>query len=99
MVALPPSEEAKGIAMGKGNSGTGTHGNAGRGPGHGGRGPGGRRPGGGGGGTGGNTGGTKHKSSSVEGTPMVTVVYSIAAAIVIVLGSVGAYLAHGYGLV
>lgn len=51
----------------------------------------------GGGGPTGYTGGTNHKSSSVEGTPLATLVYSIAGGVVLTLGSVIAYLAHGYG--
>jgi hypothetical protein len=65
----------------------------------GGKGPTYRRPGGGGGGTGGNTGGTTHKSSSVEGSPIIRVVYSIAAGVVLTLGSVIGYIAHGYGVI
>lgn len=85
--------------MARGNSGQGTHGNAGRGSGHGGRGPGNRRPGGGGGGTGGNTGGTSHKSSSVEGSPIIRVVYAIAFGVVGTFLFVAYGLAHGYGLI
>lgn len=50
----------------------------------------------------GNTGygkGTKHKSSSVEGTPMIGLVYAIAGGVVLVIGSITAYLAHGYGVI
>lgn len=37
------------------------------------------------------------KSSSVEGTPIATLVYSIAGGVVLTLSGVVAYLAHGYG--
>lgn len=69
--------------------------------------PGGGRPPGrrGGGGSGprgpvrgGGTGrGTSHKSSSIEGTPIITVVYSIAGGVVLTMSSVIGYLLHGYG--
>lgn len=80
-------------------SGKGPSGRGERGPGRsGGRGPNYRRPGGGGGGTGGTTGGTRHKSSSVEGTPIMTLVWGIAAFVVLTIGSVGAYLLYGYSV-
>lgn len=43
--------------------------------------------------------GSTHKSSSVEGTPMIGLVYGIAAAVVLTMGSVVGYLLHGYGVV
>lgn len=43
-------------------------------------------------------GGTRHKSSSVEGTPIITVVYGIAAFVVVTVGGVTAFLLHGYGV-
>lgn len=54
---------------------------------------------GGGGGTTSNTGGTTHKSSSVEGTPVITMVYGIAVAVGLVVIGLGTFFAHGYGLV
>jgi hypothetical protein len=45
-----------------------------------------------------NTGGTRHKSSSVEGTPIITVVYALAAFVVLTVGSVATFLLHGYGV-
>lgn len=82
--------------MARGNNG----GRAGRSPGAmGGGGPRNRRPSGGGGGGRGYTGGTNHKSSSVEGSPVMTLVWGIAAFVVLTVGSVVAYMVHGYGLV
>lgn len=82
--------------MARGNSG----GRAGRTPGAaGGGGPRNRRPSGGGGGGRGYTGGTTHKSSSVEGSPIIGVVYALAAFVILVVGSVTAYMMHGYGLI
>lgn len=47
-----------------------------------------------------NTGrGTTHKSSSVEGSPIIGVVYALAAFVILVVGSVTAYMVHGYGLI
>lgn len=60
------------------------------------------RPGGGGGGTGGGTGGTRHKgggtsSSSVHDGPKILVM-TMATAVLGVIGGVGAFMAHGYGV-
>lgn len=44
-------------------------------------------------------GGTRHKSSSVEGTPIITVVYALAAFVVAVVGGVTAFFLHGYGVI
>lgn len=52
-----------------------------------------------GGGTTGYTGGTRHKSSSVEGTPILTLVYGVAAAVVLTVVSLIGYLAHGYEVI
>lgn len=43
-------------------------------------------------------GGTSHKSSSVEGTPIMTLVYAVAAFVVLTVGSVAGFLLHGYGV-
>lgn len=43
-------------------------------------------------------GGTSHKSSTVEGTPMVGIVYAIAGFVVLTVGGVLAFLLHGYGV-
>lgn len=43
--------------------------------------------------------GTRHKSSSVEGNPIITVVYGIAVAVVLTIGGVVAGLLHGYGVI
>jgi hypothetical protein len=42
--------------------------------------------------------GTNHKSSSVEGTPIITLVYGVAAGVVATGTSVVGYLLHGYGV-
>lgn len=42
--------------------------------------------------------GSTHKSSSVEGTPIITVVYAIAAFVVLTIGGVTAFMLHGYGV-
>ena len=61
---------------------------------------GGSRPGqgGGGGGSGGYTGGTRHKSSSSVHDGIRILVVSMATAVVLTVGGVGAFLAHGYGV-
>lgn len=43
--------------------------------------------------------GTPHKSSSVEGTPIMTLVYGIGAFVFVTMGAVVAYLMHGYGVI
>lgn len=43
-------------------------------------------------------GGTRHKSSSVEGSPIIRVVYALAAFVVLTGGSVAGYLLYGYGV-
>lgn len=43
-------------------------------------------------------GGSKHKSSSVEGSPIIRVVYALAAFVALTGGSVVGYLLHGYGV-
>lgn len=85
--------------MPRGNSGEGTHGNAGRRPGGRGRSRPPARPGGGGGGSGGYTGGTSHKSSSVEGSPIINVVWGIVVGAVGVVLFVSYGLLHGYGVI
>ena len=46
-----------------------------------------------------NTGGTRHKSSSVEGSPIIRVVWAVAAIAVLLIGSPIVYLLHGYGVI
>lgn len=43
--------------------------------------------------------GTRHKSSSVEGTPIIRVVYAIALGVVGTIAFVGYGLLHGYGVI
>lgn len=46
-----------------------------------------------------NTGGSTHKkSSSVEGTPIMTLVYGVGAFVVLTVGGVSTFLLHGYGV-